>query len=120
MKTEKLAATGTFLCLIHCMSMPIMLALLPTTAAFYYGNWAEKVLLAVASVSNLYGLCWGYKKHEKIYPAMLFSVGFTLMAYHGNFILTILGSLSFISSMLLNRYLCRSCEGCNHHGNSGR
>ena len=115
MKTEKVAASASLLCLVHCMLMPVMFTVLPTTAAFYYGSWAEKVLLGVASVSSLFSLCWGYRRHNQVWPALFFSMGFTLMAYHGNIVLSIAGCMSFLFSMLLNRHLCRVCQRCNHH-----
>jgi hypothetical protein len=110
-------ATGavlSFSCGIHCLAMPIVIALIPALTISYRVN---TLILVVSTLLSLASLCWGFKKHTRLSPLIILSVGFTFLfclnhrsEYHIAF--SFIGSMCYVASYLININLCRTCYKC--------
>ncbi|MEJ6498300.1 MerC domain-containing protein [Pseudoalteromonas lipolytica] len=125
---DKFAIGLSAMCVIHCLAVPVLLVLLPSTASLGLGNeqfhfW----MLAVVLPSSLLALFLGYKKHKLYQLLILGSMGLTLLlsavlldenifGEAGEKILTLLGSLFVIAGYWFNFRLCniKAGEHCNN------
>lgn len=77
------AAIGaSLLCLIHCIGLPILFALLPALATMggVSAEWVHVVLLLTAVPLSGIALIGGYRAHGRIVPLMLGAVGLAGLA----------------------------------------
>ncbi len=80
------AAVMSSLCLVHCLLLPLALALSPMLAAgvadeLMHGPvWVHWLLIALAAPVSVYALWRGAQLHRNRYPWMLALLGFVLMA----------------------------------------
>jgi hypothetical protein len=80
------AAVMSSLCLVHCLLLPLALALSPMLAAgvadeLMHGPvWVHWLLIALAAPVSVYALWRGSAVHHSRFPWMLAAVGFMLMA----------------------------------------
>jgi hypothetical protein len=115
--------TGIWLstiCLIHCISFPIIIALLPVfKIAFSVNHHVEMILLVSTAAIGTYSLWHGFKlHHHKVAPLLLFFFGVALMFFlhlnhhaEPNFLRIfgeISGALFIASSLYLNLRLTKS------------
>ncbi len=123
---KNFASWASFLCLIHCTLLPLVLIFLPTTALYLMlDSKIEFTLLFISCALNIYNICFGIKTHRKYNIIWLFSAGFvlTLLGYflhrhehhaHNEInILMILGSFMLIISNIVNNKICKYCKTCN-------
>lgn len=115
-------AAGIFasaLCMIHCLAMPVLLAVLPAM------SWAEddhthEVLIGVALVAALLSLGPGYLAHRRRGVLLLGAAGLACLAAavffveprygHGaEAVASIAGALLLCGAHLRNRVCCRHC-----------
>lgn len=110
----------SFLCLIHCLSMPFIVTLLPYLAKDYISHTTEIILMGGSAVIASYLLTKDYRMHGKILPIILLIgalvlqlVGFFLVgaAYETPFVVT--GSLLMAWAFLSNWRLHQ--KSCDHH-----
>lgn len=101
------AALMSSLCLVHCLLLPLALAISPMLAAgvadeLLHGPvWVHWLLIALAAPVSVYALWRGAEVHHSRYPWLLALMGFVLMAAgalaHGlgpvEPVLTVLGGL---------------------------
>lgn len=101
------AAVMSSLCLVHCLLLPLGLALSPMLAVgmadeLLHGPvWVHWLLIALAAPVSIYALWRGSQVHRNRYPWLLALLGFALMAAgalahgHGPIepILTVLGGV---------------------------
>jgi hypothetical protein len=116
--------TGIWLstiCLIHCITFPIIIALLPVfKIAFAVNHYVEVGLLLSTAAIGTYSLWHGFKlHHKKISPLLLFFSGVILMFilhlnhHHEGFSFLrvfgeISGALFIASSLFLNLRLTKT------------
>lgn len=123
---KNFANWASFLCLVHCTVLPIILIFLPTSAIYLMlDSKFEFILLTLSCALNIYNICFGIKTHRKYNIIWLFSAGFvlTLLGYFLNEhkhtdhnqinVLMILGSFMLIISNIINNKICRLCKSCN-------
>lgn len=68
---DRLGATASFLCALHCAALPFVLTVLPALGLSFLGDHRfERIFIAFASVLALTTLIRGYRKHRV--PAALF------------------------------------------------
>ncbi|WP_338764271.1 MerC domain-containing protein [Massilia sp. METH4] len=115
-------ATGIFasaLCMIHCLAMPVLLAVLPAM------SWAEddhlhEVLIGVALVAALLSLGPGYLVHRRGTVPLLGGAGLACLAVamfiveprygHGaEAVVSVAGALLLLGAHVRNRICCRHC-----------
>jgi hypothetical protein len=73
---EGAAASVSFLCLVHCLALPVLLLLLPSAIGLIVGSEAfhlGAVALVVPAAAVVFGL--GYRKHRRCTPVALGIVG---------------------------------------------
>ena len=115
-------AAGLFtstLCMVHCLAMPVLLALLPAM------SWAEdghvhEVLLGVAVVAALLSLGPGYLAHRRLAVPLLGGAGLACLAiamfvveprlgHDAEAVLSVAGALLLFGAHVRNRICCRRC-----------
>ncbi|WP_245219870.1 MerC domain-containing protein [Pseudoalteromonas arabiensis] len=120
---DKFAIGLSAMCAIHCLAVPVLLVLLPSTAVLGLGNEQFHFWMLVAVLpSSLLALVLGCKKHKKYRFFMFGVVGLLLLviaAYFGagrlgevgETALTILGSSFIILGHWLNFRSCKTIDG---------
>ncbi len=65
---DRLGATGSLLCAIHCALLPVLIAVLPTLgiAAWLGGEGFELGFVLFASLLGLYTMVAGYRRHRGV------------------------------------------------------
>jgi hypothetical protein len=70
---DRLGATGSMLCAIHCAALPLVLAVAPAIGAGFANPVFEVGFIAFASVIGLASLVLGYRRH-RVGRALMFLV----------------------------------------------
>jgi hypothetical protein len=70
---DRLGATGSMLCAVHCAALPLVLAIAPAIGAGFASPVFEIGFIAFASVLGLTSLILGYLQH-RVHRALLFLV----------------------------------------------
>lgn len=77
---DKIGATASFLCAIHCAALPFVLTLLPLVGLeFLADHRFERSFVAFACALALLTLINGYRRHRRPVPLMLASPGLALL-----------------------------------------
>ncbi len=64
---DRLGATGSLLCAIHCALLPLLIALLPSLGiAAWLGDGFERGFVIFASLVGIFSLAWGYRRHRAV------------------------------------------------------
>ena len=64
---DRLGATGSLLCAIHCALLPLVIALLPSLGiATWLGDGFERGFVVFATLLGLFTLIWGYRRHRAV------------------------------------------------------
>ncbi|MDQ1093697.1 hypothetical protein QE400_003110 [Xanthomonas sacchari] len=62
---DRLGATGSLLCAVHCAVLPLALALLPSLGlAMWLGEGVERSLVLFVTCLGLFSLVLGYRRHR--------------------------------------------------------
>ena len=62
---DRLGATGSLVCAIHCALLPLLIAVLPSLGiATWLGDGFEQGFVVFASLLGLFTLAWGYRHHR--------------------------------------------------------
>ena len=78
---DKLGATASFLCAIHCAIMPMLIALMPLMAlSILASEAAEWVLFGLSAILATGSICWGYKKHKSRVTLAVLACGLALLS----------------------------------------
>lgn len=82
---HKTGMTLSFLCLIHCLSMPFIITLLPIVAKGFLNHTLEIMLVVGSFVLAVMLLTKDYKVHHKISPLLLL-ISSSVLQYIGLFV----------------------------------
>ncbi|MEP6633846.1 MAG: MerC domain-containing protein [Luteimonas sp.] len=64
---DRLGATGSLLCAIHCAVLPVLIALLPSLGiAAWLGDGFERGFVLFATSIGLFSVIWGYRRHRAV------------------------------------------------------
>jgi hypothetical protein len=64
---DRLGATGSLLCAIHCALLPALIALLPSLGiAAWLHDGFDRAFVAFATLLGLFTLAWGYRRHRAV------------------------------------------------------
>jgi hypothetical protein len=64
---DRLGATGSLLCAIHCALLPLLIALLPSIGiAAWLGEGFEQGFVMFATLLGVSTLAWGYRRHRAV------------------------------------------------------
>lgn len=125
---DSLGFTASFICAIHCASMPLLItALAISPLSFIVKPGFELSVIIFSVMIGITSLLPSYKNHHhKLLPIIILLVGFFLI-FSGHFlvpgkfepIVTPIGAFSVALAHLLNFNLVRkSHHGCNYHQHS--
>ncbi|WNL47695.1 MerC domain-containing protein [Dyella sp. BiH032] len=77
---DRIGATASFLCAIHCAALPFVLALLPLFGlGFLADHRFERAFVVFACVLALASLLSGYRRHRRAAPLRLALPGLALL-----------------------------------------
>ena len=64
---DRLGATGSLLCALHCALLPVLIALLPSMGfAGLMGDGIEEGFVLFASLLGLFTIVQGYRRHRAV------------------------------------------------------
>lgn len=120
---DRVGATASLMCALHCAIMPLVITLLPLIGLqFLAQEWVEWLLVASAAIIGVTSLCFGFKKHQSWQALHLLGVGLTMIVLgrvwerhsnaHWAVPVLVLGGCTVAGSHVLNQYLCRTCQKC--------
>lgn len=110
----------SFTCAIHCLAMPLLVAVLPLLGlGFLVSERAEVVLIIGAVGLAIASLAWGVRHHRSWRALLILIVALAFLGTahtfaEGNFemILHGVGGILLAASHLANRHLCKTCPAC--------
>ena len=117
--TDRLAIGLSMMCVIHCLALPLLLALLPSMAALQLDNEAFHIWMVIAVLpTSIYALTLGCKQHKRYRLLFLGSIGLALLVIAlglgeehigeaGEKTLTVLGAGFVALGHWFNYRLCR-------------
>jgi hypothetical protein len=77
---DRIGATASFLCALHCAALPFVLAVLPTLGlGFLADHVFERIFIACASALAITVLLSGYRRHHDRRPLTLLLPGLALL-----------------------------------------
>ena len=117
---HKIGTSASLLCAIHCMLMPLLIALLPLSGTFLLSSSFDKWMLLIGILLPLPDLCWGFRKHRSVQAFVLLFVGWgwwwiahQMIFMWKHVACVALCAIAFLWSNLLNRRLCKECHHCS-------
>ncbi len=110
----------SFACAIHCLSMPLLIAVLPLIGlGFFATERAELVLISGAIGLAIGSLAWGVRHHRSWRALLVLIVALAFIAtartaVEGTFEMVFysIGGVLLASAHLVNRHLCKTCPVC--------
>lgn len=73
---DRLGATGSLICAIHCALLPIAIATLPALGiATWLGDGFERAFVIFASLLGGFSVLWGYRRHGAVRAVGLLTLG---------------------------------------------
>ena len=111
-------------CAIHCLAMPLLIAVLPLIGLGFLANErAEVVLILVAIGLAIASLAWGVRLHRSWRALLILIVALAFIAtartaVEGTFevVFYSIGAILLASAHLVNRHLCKTCPACEPEG----
>ncbi|MES3153080.1 MerC domain-containing protein [Sphingomonas faeni] len=79
-RLDGFAVGASAVCMAHCLLLPLLLAALPTLAAWIDpGETFHRVVLAIAVPTSTLALTGGWRAHRSLVPVVMGMAGLTLM-----------------------------------------
>ncbi|KRG68189.1 MerC domain-containing protein [Pseudoxanthomonas dokdonensis] len=73
---DRLGATGSMICAVHCALTPLFLAAIPSLGlSFWLGDGFERGFVLFVTVLGLFSLIWGYRRHRAFRALSMLLVG---------------------------------------------
>ena len=73
---DRLGATGSLLCAVHCAVLPLLIALLPALGvSAWLGDGFERAFVAFATLLGAFSLVWGWRRHRAVRALGLLALG---------------------------------------------
>lgn len=73
---DRIGATGSLVCAVHCALLPLLIALLPSlSVSLWLGDSFEMAFVVFASLFGLAVLAWGYRHHHAMRALLLLLPG---------------------------------------------
>ena len=64
---DRLGATGSLVCALHCALLPLLIAALPSLGvALWLGDGFERGFVVFATLLGVFSLVWGYRRHRAV------------------------------------------------------
>jgi MerC mercury resistance protein len=119
-RIDLLGTCVSLVCALHCLTVPLLVTVLPLAGAGRILGGSLEVLFIAASVALATGsLCWGFRRHRRWRVLIVLGAALTMIAV-GRFLASdpyelvcvVMGAAVLAGGHLLNRYLCRTCVVC--------
>jgi hypothetical protein len=110
----------SLMCALHCLTVPLLVTVLPLAGAGVFLGGSLEVLFIAASVALATGsLCWGFRRHRRWQMFIVLGAALTIIGV-GRFlaresfelVFVVMGAAVLAGGHLLNRYLCLTCRVC--------
>ncbi|HTU13057.1 MAG TPA: MerC domain-containing protein [Allosphingosinicella sp.] len=101
---DGVAVGASFLCLAHCLLLPLVFAALPAAAAIIgLPDWFHAAAFLVAVPASALAMLGGYRRHGAILPVLIGALGLALLGAGAllGFRLAVETALTVAGSMLL-------------------
>lgn len=117
---DRLGVCLSLACAVHCMSVPVLLSLLPVVGLGVLGDESvEALFLVMSSILAVASLCWGYRLHRRVRTFLLLGAAMAFIAA-GRFLVgdglesicVVMGAGLLASGHFVNRRLCTACLRC--------
>jgi len=114
---NRIGATLSAICAIHCLLMPLLVGVLPILGVAWVSDEAELYITFSAVFIIGFSILWGYRKHNELRIIALFvgALGLILAGlvsenewFHG------VGMMVLLGAYFLSVRLCKSCA--HDHG----
>jgi hypothetical protein len=114
-------------CALHCLTVPLLVTVLPLAGAgVLLGGWLEVLFIAASVALTTGSLCWGFQRHRRWRVLIVLGAAVTMIAA-GRFLASepyellcvVGGAVVLTGGHLLNRYLCRTCAVCEEESGRG-
>ncbi|MCG9128829.1 MerC domain-containing protein [Candidatus Poribacteria bacterium] len=107
-------------CAIHCLSMPLLIAVLPLIGLGFLANERAEMYLILGAIGLAVGsLAWGVRHHRSWRALLILIVALAFIttsrtAVEGTFEMVFysIGGILLASAHLVNRHLCKTCPAC--------
>jgi hypothetical protein len=118
-RAERAAVFLSLLCAVHCLLLPVAMAVLPLlgVGGLLFSEGTELALGAFVVISALLGLAWGYRRHRDARFVLATLTGLALyLVGHGfehswlGLLLSVIGALSLAASSFLGMRAAHHCE----------
>lgn len=77
---DRLGATGSLLCAIHCALLPVLIAALPSLGlASWLSDGFERGFVLFATLLGVFSLLWGYRRHRVVRALGLLLPGLAIL-----------------------------------------
>ncbi|TZF90384.1 MerC domain-containing protein [Cognatilysobacter lacus] len=77
---DRLGATGSLVCAIHCAVLPVLLALVPSLGiAAWFGDNFEQGFAMFATALGVTTMVWGYRRHRDVRALRLLLAGLAIL-----------------------------------------
>ena len=78
---DRIGATGSLVCAVHCAVLPLLIALLPSLGiAEWLGDGFERGFVVFASLYGLAILAWSYRRHRTLRALALLLPGLAALS----------------------------------------
>jgi len=123
---DKWGTIASLACVVHCIATPVLFSVFAVAAQIVpTEQHTHRVLAVPVCLLGLFAMRSGFKRHQRLGPALLMIVGLTLIvatAWWGDKIpshwaevaITITGSAFMIAAHRMNHVLCKNCS-CHGH-----
>lgn len=119
---DKVGATSSFICAIHCALLPLLISVLPLVGlGFLMDETIERIILFVAIILAVVSSCWGFRVHKNCIVIITFSTAIIFLGIgshlhdSGGHLLITIGGLVLVLSHMINHHLCKKCNRCKHN-----
>jgi len=124
---DKLGASASFLCAVHCALLPIMVSVLPLLGLSILADEKfEIVMLALAAGLAVVSGCCGYLTHRNCWVVFSFAGALVILGLgalvfhdhhgsyhkHDNWLFMALGGTMLAITHIVNHRLCSRCDTC--------
>ena len=107
-------------CAIHCLAMPLLVAVLPLIGLGFLANESAELVLITGAIGLAIGsLAWGVRHHRSWRALLILIVALVFIvtartAVEGTFevVFYSIGAILLASAHLVNRHLCKTCPAC--------
>jgi hypothetical protein len=77
---DRIGATGSLVCALHCALLPLVIAALPSLGvAIWLGDGFERVFVVFATLLGLFSVVWGYRRHRAVRALWLLLPGLAVL-----------------------------------------